>query len=80
MASPSDSRGAISAAREEENIFECAAPRGNRTLMDDLPFEILPSLLSHGAAFYEGSETVNVVAEADDPNNVRTLKVRGACE
>ena len=46
------------------------------TQVYSLPFEVLPALLSHGAAFYEGSETVNVIEEEKGPKDVRSLRAR----
>ena len=48
------------------------------TDMNSLPFECLPDLLAHGAAFYEGSETVNVLEEEKGFKDARSLRVRDA--
>jgi hypothetical protein len=46
------------------------------TDLKKLPFLILHDLLVKGAAFYEGIETVNVVAAPSQAKDVRTLRVR----
>jgi hypothetical protein len=46
------------------------------TDMNALPFLILHDLLTKGAAFYEGIETVNISAAVSQPKDVRTLRVR----
>jgi hypothetical protein len=46
------------------------------TEMDKLPFLVLSDLLSKGAAFYEGIDTVNLEAEMPRPKDIRTLRVK----
>jgi hypothetical protein len=46
------------------------------TEMNSLPFLILHELLSKGAVFYEGIDTVNVAAAVPQSKDIRTLRVR----
>ena len=44
--------------------------------LNELPFEILPVLLSKGSSFYSGLEHVNVAAEGPPQFNKTSLRVR----
>ena len=44
--------------------------------LNELPFEILPVLLSEGSIFYAGLEHVNVAAEGPPQFNKTSLRVR----
>ena len=46
-----------------------------KTVMNLLPFMILPELLAQGEGFYSGSETVNLGAPSA-PKDKRSLRVR----
>jgi hypothetical protein len=46
------------------------------TVMDDLPFIVLKSLLAQGAIFYEEIETVNLAALESQGKDPRSLRVR----
>ena len=67
-----------SGRNHQRGLFVAFTGERVATQMNSLPFEILPALLSHGAAFYEGSETVNLIEEEKGPKYVRSLRVRDA--